>query len=119
MKYRKRAGETKYFEVAGQFEVDAGISVVQSLAERMAALATFQTYLEAGAPGSLLSPAALSARISQLINISTGALTPAGMSGMAEADFFSTVELIVDTTDIIDFCFPVRSLNNRVAMICM
>ncbi len=104
VKYKKKAGETLYFQVEGEFVVDVDIGVVQSLQERQVALASFMEFVELGAHGSLLSDNALLDRVSKLIDFGTGELTPAGMSGFAEADFFSTVDLIVDTTDVI--CIP-------------
>lgn len=120
-KYRKRTGETKYFRINGEFEVTASIDAVQSLEDRITALTDFKTFVELGAPGSLLSANALLARILELINLDTGILTTAGMFGSSEADFFSTVDLIIDTTDIIEFdvCFPIKSSNQRVVVTCL
>lgn len=47
----------------------------------------------------LISADALLARASKLINLGTDELTPAGMSGFAEAEFWSTVDLIVETPE--------------------
>ena len=100
-KFKKKAGETLFFLIEGEFMVSADIGNVQSLAERLVSLASFLEFVELGADGSFLTPAQLIARASELINLTTGELTTAGMSGFAEADFFGTVDITVDATDVV------------------
>ena len=80
--------------------MSATIDVVDSLDTRKISLASFLDFVELDAPGSLLDADALLLRASRMIDLSTGVLTPEGMSGFAEANFFSTIDLTVDATDI-------------------
>ena len=99
-KYPKKAGETLFFLVTGEFNVFAQIDAVAGLADRLALLAAFDTFTEEGAPDSVLTADQLRTRASELINLQTGELTADGMSGFAAANFFGTVDLTVDTTTV-------------------
>jgi hypothetical protein len=97
LRFKKKVNETKYFKIEGLLGVAASIQKVESLADRQTYLAEFFELVELNDPANQLTPAELLAAAALYIDLGTGTLTPAGMSGFAIADFFGTVDLTVDT----------------------
>lgn len=98
-KFHKEVYEVRYYKVWGKFRVWAGIKAVAPLSVRKTRIAELRTFAEIDAHKSILKTwTALMARAEKLVNLDTGVLTEVGESGLAEANFETTLNLIVDST---------------------
>ena len=104
LKFKKKVNETKFFKIEGVFGVGASISKVDSLADRLTYLDAFFALVEENNPANVLSPQELLANLSLFLEIdgaNKGTLTALGAEGFAISDFFGTVDIIVDATDVV------------------